>query len=153
MWMPQWCMDTVVYLLCTQWFFFTTHSGFSSPESQSQVEWQESSAASVHFWILANRLLWWLERRVWQYYLQTLGFLKVWTQNGRNFIWYFEQNLSDETLYSPGLCKKKGLNNPPLWMIQLRRFGMMWEIILNTCALQIPFITAINPAWWLNTMV
>lgn len=93
MWMPQWSTDAVVYLLCTWWFFFTTHSGFSSPESQSQVEWQESSATSVHFWILANGLLWRLESRVWKYYLQTPGFLKVWTQNARNFIWHFEQTL------------------------------------------------------------
>lgn len=87
------CHSSTLTLLCTRWFFFTAHSGFSSPQSQSQVEWQESSAASVHFWILANSLLWWLESRVWKYYLQTPGFLKVGTQNGRNFIWHFEQTL------------------------------------------------------------
>lgn len=93
MWMLQRCIDIVVYVLCTWWFFFTTHSGFSSSDSQSQVEWQEGSAASVHFWILANGLLWRLESRVWKYYLQTPGFLKVRTQNGRNFIWHFEQSV------------------------------------------------------------
>lgn len=109
MWMPQWCTSTVVYL----WFLFTTHSGISSPEPQSQVERQESSPASLHFWILEDSLLWWLESRVWQYHLQTPGFLKVWMQKRRHFIWHFEQtdvyNLSNEPCIRLCFKRKKDL--------------------------------------------
>lgn len=152
MWLPQWCISTVLYLLCIQWFLFATHSGISSPEPQSQVEWQESSPASLRFWILANSLLWWLESRVWKYYLQTPGFLKVWIQK-RNFIWHFEQtdvfSLSNEPCISLCFKRKKDLK---IRCCELYGWGDLgW--CRNTSALQIPFITMINPGWWLNKMV
>lgn len=85
----QWCLGTVVCLM----FIPTAHWGFSCPESQSQAEWEEGSAASVHLWVLEDGLLWRLEGRVWEHHLQTPGLLKVCTPTARHFIWHFEQIL------------------------------------------------------------